>query len=282
MVQLGQWNRLKILKHVSFGLYLDGQDEGEILLPLREVPADAQVGDDLDVFLYLDSEDRLIATTQKPVATVGEFAVLSVVSVERVGAFLNWGLPKDLLLPFAEQSRELIPGQRVVVFIYEDKSGRLSASMRIERNLKKEGAAYSEGQDVDLLIFGKTDLGYKAIINGEHLGILYANEVFQKLKYGQAIKGFIKRIRPDGKIDLSLQKEGHEAAVEEIGPFILKKLAENNGFLAINDKSSAEEIHRVFGVSRKKFKMALGSLYKKRLISVSPDGIRQVEPSRKS
>lgn len=281
MVQIGKWNRLKVVKEVSFGVYLDGQEEGEVLLPAKEVPKDLRVGDPIDVFLCFDSEDRLIATTAKPDAEVGQFAVLRVVSVEQVGAFLDWGLPKDLFLPYAEQSRNLRPNQEIIVYVYLDKSTRISASMRLERNLEKTPGDLQEGQEVGLLLFGKTDLGYKAIIDGKHLGVLYENEVFQKLNYAQSLKGYIKKIRTDGKIDLSLRRPGHEAANEDIGPLILEKLRENGGFLEINDKASAETIHRLFGVSKKKFKIALGGLYKKRLITVSDDGITLSETERR-
>ncbi|MBX3039611.1 MAG: GntR family transcriptional regulator [Bdellovibrionaceae bacterium] len=276
MVQIGKWNQLKVVKEVSFGVYLDGQEEGEILLPAKEVPKGLKVGDSLDVFLCFDSEDRLISTTSKPLAEVGQFAVLRVVSVETVGAFLDWGLPKDLFLPYAEQSRDLRPGQEIIVYLYLDKTTRIAASMRLERNLEKTPGELTEGQEVDLLLFGRTDLGFKAIINGKHLGVLYENEVFQKLDYAQSLKGFIKKIRDDGKIDLTLQRAGHEAANEDIGPLILKALEKNGGYLEINDKASAETIHRLFGVSKKKFKIALGGLYKKRLITVNDDGIRLV------
>lgn len=265
-----------MVKEVPFGVYLDGREEGEILLPTKEVPQGLKAGDTVEVFLCFDSEDRLIATTVEPLAEVGRFAVLRVVSVEQVGAFLDWGLPKDLFLPYAEQSRNLRPGQEIIVYVYLDKSTRLSASMRLERNLEKTPGELQEGQEVDLLLFGRTDLGYKAIVDGKHLGVLYENEVFQKLDYAQALKGYIKKIRDDGKIDLSLRRPGHEAANEDIGPLILKKLRENGGFLEINDKASAETVHRLFGVSKKKFKIALGGLYKKRLITVNDDGIRLV------
>lgn len=276
MIKIGQWNQLKVIKEVPFGVYLDGQNEGEILLPRKEVPPGARIGDSLDVFLCFDSEDRLIATTTRPLAEVGQFAVLKVVAVERVGAFLSWGLPKDLFLPYAEQSRSLQIGQNILVYLYLDKSSRISASMRIERNIDKTPGEYTEDQEVELLLFGRTDLGYKALINGRHLGVLYENEVFQKLSYAQKIKGYIRKIRDDGKIDLSLVRPGHKAANEEIAPLILKKLRENGGHLEINDKASAEIIHHLFGVSRKKFKIALGGLYKQRLISIDEDGIRLI------
>jgi hypothetical protein len=275
LVRIGQYNTLKILEIMDRGAYLDGGDDGDILLPIRYLPEDARVGDSLEVFLYLDSEDRLIATTEKPFARLGEFALLKVVSMQAVGAFLDWGLAKDLFLPFAEQTRPLRVGQDVMVYLYLDNTDRIAASMRLERNIKKGPTEYQNGQAVELWIVAKTDLGFKAIVNGEHWGLLYANEVFQPLSYGQKIQGFIKEIRPDGKIDLALQRTGHQAG-DDIAPRILELLKEKGGFLEINDKTSAEIIYELFGVSKKKYKIALGGLYKKRLIQIEDDGIRLV------
>jgi len=276
-VQIGQTQKLRILEILDRGAYLDGGKDGPILLPIRYLPETAEVGQDVEVFICLDSDDRLIATTERPFASLGEFALMRVVSVESVGAFLDWGLPKDLFLPFAEQTKSLREGQVVLVFPYLDNSGRLAASMRLERNMSKEPATYKEGEAVNLIIAFKTDLGFKAIINGKHWGVLYSNEVFQPLNYGQEISGFIKKIREDGKIDLGLQRTGHQAG-EDIAPQILEMLKEKGGYLEINDKTSAQIIYDLFGVSKKKYKIALGGLYKKRLIKVEDDGIRLVEP----
>ena len=275
IVEIGRINKLAVVKKTDFGVYLDGQEDGEILLPKNAVPNPCEVGDLLDVFIYFDSEDRMIATTKMPKAMVGEFASLPLVSVENVGAFLDWGLTKDLFLPFAEQTKDLRRGQNVVVFIYLDKSQRISASMRLERYIDKEPGDYKEGQSVSLLITGATDLGIKALINGRHWGVLYDNEVFQTLTYGQQIPGFIKKVRDDGKIDLSLHPAGYKAA-EDIGEKIMSLLKAKGGFLPFNDKTSAELIYDNFGVSKKKYKMALGGLYKKRLIVVTDEGIRLV------
>lgn len=276
MIQIGKINKLKVLKHVDFGVYLDGGDDGEILLPLRYMPDPCEVGDEVEVFICYDSDDRLVATTETPKAMVNDFALLKVVATSSVGAFLDWGLPKDLFLPFAEQTRALRVGQEVLVYVYVDKSDRLAASMRLERNVEKTAAEYTDGQKVNLIIAGRTDLGFKAIIENRHWGILYGNEVFQPLRQGQKIEGYIKKMRPDGKIDLSLQRSGHKATREDVGPKILESLKEKNGFLPINDKTPPEEIYRLFGVSKKQFKVALGGLYKKRLITVHEDGIRLV------
>lgn len=280
MAILGKTQTLPVVKLVDFGAYLDGGDVGEILLPAKDVPRDCRPGDDLSVFVYRDSEDRPIATTAKPLAEVGEFAVLKVVSVERVGAFLDWGLLKHLLLPFAEQSRDLRPGQKVVVYVYVDKSDRIAATMRLERNASKERPDDEPDREVDLLMFGKTELGYKAIVDGKYVGVLYANEVFRDLSYGQRLKGYIRKVRPDGKIDLALQPTGL-GGTEELAARILEKLEDADGFLEITDKTSAEVIHDLFGVSKKKYKIALGGLYRKRLITVGEDGIRLVRTARK-
>lgn len=273
MIQIGQLNNLKVLKHTDFGIYLDGGNEGEILLPLRDVPRNCQIGDTAEVFICYDSEDRLIATTQTPFAMVGEFAYLKIKAMESVGAFLDWGLSKDLFLPFSEQTRPLKVGFYVVVHVYLDKSDRISASMRLDRFLDKEPTDFQEGQSVDLLIAAKTDLGFKAIINNRCWGIIYANEIFQPLSIGQKIKGFIKKIRPDGKIDLSLVQLGYKAA-PDIAEKILEVLKARGGFLNINDKTDPKLIYQLFGVSKKKYKMALGNLYKNKLITIHDDGIK--------
>jgi uncharacterized protein len=210
---------------------------------------------------------------------MGEFALLKVVSINSIGAFLDWGQPKDLFLPFAEQTHDLRTGDLIIVYPYVDKSGRISCSMRLERNKTSHEMNYSVGQKVDLIIVNRTDLGFKAIINRKHWGVLYENEIFQDLTYGQEIPGYITKIRDDNsgynKIDLNLQKIGHHAG-EDIAPKILELLKEEGGFLAINDKTEAETIYKMFGVSKKKYKIALGGLYKKRIITVDKDGIRLV------
>jgi predicted RNA-binding protein (virulence factor B family) len=280
MIQIGRCHQLKVLKASDFGVYLDGRELGEILLPRKLMPEKCDEGDLLEVFVCHDSEDRLMATTEKPLAQVGEIAVLKVISVSRVGAFLDWGLSKDLLLPFREQQGTVEVGEKLIVAVYLDSSERIAASMRLDKQIKKvvdlagdEEDLFQPGQKVDLLIAAKTDLGYKAVVNGTHWGVLYAGEVFQPLHYADRVTGYIRQVRPDGKIDLALQREGHRSS-EDIAPLILEKLREQNGFLPINDKTSAEIISSEFGVSRKKFKMALGGLYKQRQISVDDDGIR--------
>ncbi len=276
MIKIGNVNLLKVARRVEIGVFLAGggeTEESDILMPKRYVPEGTEVGDELEVFVYYDSEDRLVATTETPFAKVGDFALLKVASVNSVGAFLDWGLPKDLFLPFAEQSRNLSPGQKVAVFIYIDKSQRISASMRLDRHVDKSPLDYKVEQKVELFLVGKTDLGFKAIINGRHVGVIYKNEVFQDLSYGQRLPGYIKKIREDGKIDLILQPVGSKGS-QDLGQKILEILKSKGGFLPIHDKTSPEEIYDLFGASKKKYKMALGGLYKKRLISVDEDGVR--------
>ncbi len=280
MVQIGNFNQLKVLKHVDFGVYLDGGQDGEILLPLRDRPNECDVGDLLEVFICYDSDDRLIATTQMPLAQVGDFACLEVVSLESVGAFLDWGLPKNLFLPFRERTRTLKVGQTVVVYIYLDNTDRICASMRLDKYVDPNPGQYKEGEAVELFIAAQTDLGFKAIINGAHWGMIYNNEIFQPIDHGQKLSGFIKKLREDGKIDLSLQSLSAQAP-QDLAALIMAKLESENGFLAVNDKTPAEKIYQLFGVSKKKYKIALGGLYKKRLITVDDDGIRWVHTDQK-
>jgi predicted RNA-binding protein (virulence factor B family) len=274
MVEIGKTNTLKVVKEVDFGLYLDGDDLGEILLPKRFVPADAEVDHYLDVFIYIDSEDRVIATTQEPLAQVGDFAMLKVVAVNQVGAFLDWGLMKDLLVPYSEQKDEMQEGRPYLVYVYLDEdTERIVASAKISKFLDNIPVDYEEGQEVELMIAGKTDLGMNVIINNAHMGLIYENEIFQPIKPGQRLKGYIKKIREDEKIDVSLQKAGYERVTGVAGE-ILEKLRNSGGFLEANDKSSPESIKHMFGVSKKVFKKAIGSLYKERLIIIEEKGIR--------
>lgn len=274
MADIGKYNNLRVIKEVDFGVYLDGGPEGEILMPIRYVPKDCQVGDYVDVFLYLDSEDRLVATTEKPYAQVGEFSMLRVKSVNKIGTFLDWGIMKDLLVPFREQKVTMTEERSYLVYIYVDEeTRRIVASAKLNKFLDKSAPDYVVGQEVDLVIESETDLGYKAIINNKHWGILYENEVFEQLAKGLKLKGYIKKIRTDNKIDLSLQPIGYEK-VDPIAQMILDQLKKDGGFIAVSDKSDAEKVYQVFGVSKKAFKQAIGSLYKKRLITIGTDGIR--------
>jgi len=274
MAEIGKINRLKIVKELSFGLYLDGGEHGEILIPIRYVPKDTKVGDDIDVFIYYDSEDRIIATTETPYATMDDFALLKVVSVNAIGAFLDWGLSKDLLVPFREQKQTMEEGRWYIVKVYMDKSSnRIAASAKLDSFLDNLPPDYVEGQEVELIICNETELGYKAIVNQLHWGMLYKNEVFQPLEKGQKIKGFIKKIREDDKIDLCLTKQGYRKTDDNFEK-LLDYLKNNGGFMALTDKSSPETIYSLFGISKKAFKMAIGGLYKSGLVSLEATGVR--------
>jgi len=276
MAILGKVNPLKVVKEVEFGLYLDGGSDGEILLPKRYVPENWQIGDVLPVFIYNDSEDRLVATTEKPYALVGEFATLQVVEVNRIGAFLDWGLSKHLMVPFSEQKIRMEEGRSYPVFIYVDfDSKRITASAKIEKFVDEERPELEEGQEVDLLIYKKTDLGWKAVVNQQYTGVIYDNEVFQPLTTGQSLRGYIKQIRPDDKIDLVLQKPGFEK-IDDFSQQLFDELKKSDGFLPFTDKSPAEMLYARFAVSKKTFKKAVGDLYKKRLIIIQSDGIKLV------
>lgn len=281
-IELGRFNRLEVVKQVDFGMYLDGGEEGEILLPARYVPEGCEVGDWLNVFLYLDNEERLIATTLTPLVQVGQFACLEVAWINQYGAFLNWGLMKDLFVPFSEQKMKMEVGRKYIVHAHVDEeSYRIVASAKVDRYLSKEKPDYQPGQEVDILIWQKTDLGFKAIIENEFSGLLYDSEIFRTLRTGDTLTAFIKQVREDGKVDLTLQKPGM-AKVEDFSETLLRYIKENGGKSSLNDKSPAEEIYATFGVSKKTFKKAVGDLYKKRLIVLSEDGIVLAgEPGRK-
>ena len=279
MALIGRMNSLQVVKHTDFGLYLDGGADGEILLPKRYIPKDtpSEVDDWLNVFLYLDSEDKLIATTLKPKIQLGEFASLKVVDINRIGLFLDWGLAKDLLLPHSEEKRPLQLGDYCVVYLYLDKrTRRLTATARLDRYLDKTPANYQVGQEVDLLVVERSDLGFKAIINGQHWGLIHKNELFKFVRSGMREKGYIKEVRADGKISLSLQPVGHEAA-SGLGEQILERLRTQGGSLALGDKSPPELIAEHFRVSKGNFKKAIGGLYKQGLIRIHDDRIELLD-----
>ncbi len=285
MITIGHEYELDVVKAVEFGFYLDAEDLGEVLLPHKFAPPGLEVGDYLVVFLYRDSENRPVATTQTPKACVGQFAYLNVVANTDVGTFLDWGLDKDVLVPFYEQHRPMEVGHSYLVYLYLDKNdGRIVASSKIDKFLDDEELHdFTPQQPVKLIIANSTDLGYKAIIDHCHWGVLYENDVFQRLSFGQSIDGFIKRIRPDGKIDLSLQ--GGKETRDKYTEIILNYLEENNGFAGVHDKSDPKFISKMFGMSKGAFKKSIGGLYKQRIISIKKDGIRlldthEVEPKQ--
>lgn len=278
MALVGRYNSLQVVKHTNFGLYLDGAQDGEILLPNRYIPKDIPSEDEdwLNVFIYLDSDDKLIATTEKPKVQVGEFASLKVVEVNSIGIFLNWGLPKDLLLPYSEEKQPLKAGDYCVVHVYLDKhTRRITATTRLDRYLDKVPANYAVGQEVDLLVAEETAMGFKAIINNKHWGLIHKNEVFKFLRSGKQEKGFIKEVRSDGNISLSLQPVGEQLA-SSLNAQILGKLRDNNGVLPVSDKSDPQVISNLFGVSKGNFKKAIGALYKQGQIVIHADRIELV------
>ena len=272
-IELGKFNQLEVVKEVDFGVYLDGGEEGEILLPTRYVPEDCKIGDILNVFLYLDMDERLIATTLTPFVQVGQFACLEVSWVNQYGAFLNWGLMKDLFVPFREQKMKMQVGRKYVVHAHlDEESYRIVASAKVERYLSKEKPEYAAGEEVNILIWQKTDLGFKAIIDNKYSGLLYENEIFSSIETGMEMKAFVKQVREDGKVDLILQKPGFEK-VDDFAKTLLDYIKEQGGRIHLNDKSPAEDIYDTFGVSKKTFKKGVGDLYKKRLIALHEDGI---------
>ena len=274
MAKIGERATLTVLREKSFGLYLDGGELGEVLLPHREVPADNVIGGTLDVFLYNDSEDRPVATLTAPKAMPGQFARLKCVAVTGVGAFLDWGLPKDLLVPFREQKTRMEVGKNYLVHVDLDEvSGRIVASTRITRHLDHTPHSFKPGDPVELVIFAKTDLGYKAIVNNTHSGLLFSEGVFQLLQPGERTQGYIATIREDGKIDLTLHAPGR-SRVSGLEQRILAELDVRGGFWALGDHSSAAEIHDELGVSKRTFKQAVGALLKKRLLQIEDRGIR--------
>ncbi len=279
MLQIGNYNTLRITKLVSFGVYLDGGDGKEILLPTRYVPKDAKVDDEVQVFIYHDNEGRLIATTLHPKAVVGEFAFMRVKSVNSTGAFLDWGLMKDLLVPFKEQKMAMREGKWYLVYVHLDHlTGRIVASARVEKFLGNVPPEYESNQEVDLLVADDTEIGYKVIVNDLHWGMIYHNQVFQRLEKGERLKGYVKGVREDDKLDISLQPLGYQR-VDGISQRILEALQMKDGYLPVHDKSDPEEIYSLFRCSKKAFKQAIGSLYKQHRIRMEADGIRLLPSS---
>jgi len=277
MAQIGRINKLTIKRKRDYGAHLDGGESGDIILPKRYVPEKCRPGDEVEVFVYVNREDRLRATTQRPYATVGQFAKLRVKATTPSGAFLDWGLQKDLLVPKREQLARMEEGKSYVVFVFlDEKSNRITASAKLDKFLGQQPPDYAEGEEADLIIFDKTDLGYKAVVNNSHLGMVYKNEVFQKLHIGQQLKGYIKKIREDHKIDLRLQQSGYQK-IDDISRTILNTLKKHGGRIAVTDKSPPANIYARFGISKKVFKKAIGALYKKRLITMDGQGIKIIK-----
>ncbi|MGR5094806.1 CvfB family protein [Vibrio maritimus] len=274
MINIGRTNQLEVIKEADFGWFLDGEDYGSILLSKKHAPEGVAIGDKVDVFIYFDADNQVVATTDTPIAQVGEWGLMKVEGVNSVGAFANWGIKeKDLLIPFSEQRGRLSEGKTILVYVYTDKaSGRIVGTTKFNKLLDKTPARYQRNEQVDLLIAERSDLGYKAIVNGQHWGMIFPSDVIGKLFVGKKLKGFIKQIREDGKIDLSLQKVG-VAKMDDLSEKILSLLEKKGGFLPLSDKSTPEAIFAAFKTSKGTFKKSIGGLYKQGKISIEKDGI---------
>jgi predicted RNA-binding protein (virulence factor B family) len=280
MIKIGQNNSFEVVKVMDFGVFLDGKEFGNILLSSRYVPENTKLGDQVDAFIFFDSENEVVATTETPIAQVGQWGVMNIVGANSYGAFADWGIvKKDLLIPFSEQINRLVEGQNVLVYVYTDNaSGRIVGTTKFNRYLDKTAVNYQPGREVDLLIAEITDLGYKAIVNGEHWGLIFKTEAYGKLFIGKKLKGYIKNVRSDGKIDLSLQKLGTEK-MDDLSEKVMSSLLKKDGFIPVSDKSSPEEIFAVFRTSKGTFKKTIGGLYKQGLITIEKEGIRLVDKS---
>jgi uncharacterized protein len=278
-MNVGQWNTLKILRGTSVGLYLGDEAGQDVLLPHKYIPEDAVVGMDINVFIYRDSEDRLIATNLKPAIELGEYGLLEVVATSKFGAFLDWGLEKDLFVPFREQNQKLREGDYTPVYLYLDQeTDRLVASCKVNKFFKNnEAIDLEEGQEVDILLFENTDLGFNVIINNLYKGLLYTSEIFGRLGWGDRTKGFIKKIREDGKIDVALKPENTVKNLETDAELLLQALIKNQGELAVGDKSEPSEIADLLSMSKKAFKRAAGILYKAKKIEVFADKVKLIQ-----
>ncbi|MDN3679209.1 S1-like domain-containing RNA-binding protein [Vibrio tapetis subsp. quintayensis] len=277
MIKIGQTNTLEVVRKADFGVFLDADDYGTVLLPNKFVPSEAEVGKPLDVFLYFDSDHQLCATTEKPIAEVGQWGLMQVVGVNSTGVFVNWGIDKkDLLVPFSEQRTRFVEGQEILVYVYTDTaSGRIVGTTKFNKWLDNTPVNYEQNQQVDLIIAERSDLGYKAVVNGEHWGMIFSSDVFGKLFIGKRLKGYIRQVREDDKIDLSLQKIG-TAKMDDLSERVLDVLAKKDGFLPLNDKSSPDAIFSVFRTSKGTFKKTIGGLYKQGKIVIDKEGIRLV------
>jgi uncharacterized protein len=276
MIEIGKFNILTITRKRDNEIYLDGGESGEIALADKEAPSDGKVGDTLNVFVYIDGKNQLTATTLTPKAQADEVAWLKVVSLSHAGAFMDWGLPKDLLVPFSEQKGRMVEGHYYLVRLFLDEDNRIAASMLLDEFLQDQAFYFKEGQTVDLIIADETELGVKAVINHQFWGVVYKNEIFQPLQKGQKLKGYIKKIRPDNKIDLALNQDKYGRKVDDTSAKVLAILEQHGGYIALTDKSPPEMIYDTFGVSKKVYKQAIGGLYRQRKILIEDDGIRLV------
>ncbi len=279
MVNVGEKNKLCVKRMHTLGAFLDGGESGEVLLPKKSLPSGCKPGDELEVFVYVALDEQLLASIKMPTAQVGDVAWLKAVAVNKIGAFLDWGLPKDLLAPYSEQPYKMEVGHHYLVVVFLDDSNRIAASARVNEFMEDENEGkFTVGQEVTLIIADKTDLGVKAVVDNTHWGVLYKNELFQNIRKGQKYTGYIKKIRDDDRLDVSLQKPGYsKERMDGIAGKVLDEIEAQGGFLALNDKSKPEDIYNTFGVSKKMFKQAIGKLYKKRMITIEADGVRAVD-----
>lgn len=278
MIKLGKYNELEVAREVEFGIYVTDGEGVEILMPNRYVPESSKVGDKLRCFVYQDSEARLLATTERPYAQVGEFASLEIKSVNQVGAFADWGTSKELLIPHREQPKEMEEGHRYIIYIYVDEvSGRIAGTARLDKYLDNVPAPYEKNEEVEILIWKSTPLGYKVIINNSHTGLIYSNQIFQSIHIGERLRAWVKEVREDEKIDLSLQPMGYRNVIDSAESQVLRALHLRDGFLPLTDKSDPEEIASVLQMSKKNFKKAVGALYKQQRIVLEETGIRLCE-----
>lgn len=277
MLNIGSYNKLKVVRTVDFGCYLSDEEANEVLLPTRYMPEGLKIEDEIDVFVYRDNEGRPIATTEKPYAVVDEFAWLKVKMISTVGAFLDWGIMKDLLVPYSEQKVALREEQYCLVYVYIDpRTQRVVASCKVDKFLDNLPANYERNQEVNILVAQETELGVKVIIENAHWGLIYKNEIFKPIKRGNRLKAYIKEVREDDKIDVSLSPLGYEKKVSSLADTIIGVLKQNGGYLAVHDKSSSDEIGHYFGCSKKSFKQTIGTLYKQQIVDIQKDGIRLI------
>jgi predicted RNA-binding protein (virulence factor B family) len=275
--QVGRFNTLPVVKSVDFGLYLDGGPLGEILLPKRFAPSEAAPGDELEVFLYHDSDNRLIATTQKPIGTVGDIVAMRCVSKTKQGAFMDWGLMKDLFVPLSQQMSRMHEGEKYLILIYiDEQTGRVAGTEKFNRQLSNEPLTVVERELVDILVWRQTDIGYAVIVNNKHTGVVHYSDVFEELEVGDKKRGYIKTIRPENKLDIALGERGYGRVTNERDR-ILEALRDAGGYLALHDRSDPEEIYALLGMSKKVFKMAVGALYRERKIELAKAGIKLAE-----
>ncbi len=277
MIEIGRYNKLKILRQTSVGLYLGDVSGEDVLLPNKYCPKNFKIEDEIEVFVYRDHEGRKIATNLTPKIHLHEFALLQVTAVTDVGAFLDWGMEKELFVPFMEQKQKMKEGRWYIVYLDLDtKTDRLYASNKIDKHLENDILTIKEKEEVELLVLQKTDLGFTVIVNNRHKGLLFNNEIFRELNIGDKLKGFVKKIREDNKIDISLQAIGYNKFIDTNSDLIYRALLENDGFLAVTDKTSPDEIYLQFGMSKKAFKKTLGALFKQKKIKIQPNGIKLI------